>query len=280
MERFARYLKGWLQFYWALFRLSFKKRKSNREWPKKKWVLGHRGARANAPENTLTSFMMAMDYGADGVELDVCMSSDAIPVVIHDESLERTTDGRGLVKEFTAEELSKLDATKIKPGFFKEGVPTLESVLRAMPEGAIVNVELKDEGNFSKRDYVGRVVSVLHKHAQKLTIIVSSFDPELLREFIDCGSGYLVSLLLSSRDSHWPEAIHYMDELLLDAIHLPPTMANGLARCLIRRSCLHLAIWTINDPQSAKIWFAHGVDGIFTDRVPSVIMGLRDLSRT
>lgn len=102
-------------------------------------VWGHRGASAHAPENTLAAFRLAAEQGADGVELDCQLSADGIPVVIHDETLDRTTNGRGAVKDLTAAELSRLDAGD------GEHVPTLEEVFAALADtGCEVNVELKN----------------------------------------------------------------------------------------------------------------------------------------
>lgn len=102
-------------------------------------VWGHRGASAYAPENTLAAFRLAAEQGADGVELDCQLSADGVPVVIHDETLDRTTDATGPVKECTAAELARVDAGR------GEHVPTLEEVFAALADTRCeVNVELKN----------------------------------------------------------------------------------------------------------------------------------------
>src|SRR5438093_10169319 len=100
---------------------------------KKPLVIAHRGASERAPENTLAAFSLAYDLGADGIELDVHLSRDRVPVVIHDDTLERTTDGNGRVRALGILELKRLDAGGWKGEAFKgEKIPTLAEVVDAL----------------------------------------------------------------------------------------------------------------------------------------------------
>ena len=97
---------------------------------KRPWVVAHRGYSARYPENTASAFDAAISAGADMIELDVCITKDRVPVVIHDQTLERTTDGAGMVSEFNLSELKKLDAGSwFSPEFKGESIPTLEEIL-------------------------------------------------------------------------------------------------------------------------------------------------------
>ncbi len=263
---------GLFLFYASLLRA--KKNKSHlltKKWPSQKWILGHRGARANAPENTLSAFKKAMEYGADGVEFDVFLSQDGIPVVIHDETVDRTTDGHGAVWDLSAKELSQLNAAKNFPEFAKEGVPTLVQVLEVLPDGAIINVELKASGHFTKQVFVEKLMPIFKEHEKRLTLIVSSFDGELLYLFRCLAPQYLLSLLLSPRDENWPKSFRYMDAIGPDALHLPAQLAGPLVRSLARRADIAIAIWTVNDVDQARAWFDKGAMGIFTDTVPEMV---------
>ena len=107
-------------------------------------IYAHRGASAYAPENTLPAFQAAMEQGADGIELDVHLSRDGELVVIHDEELDRTTNGTGLVKDHTLAELKKLCADNGMSGYGDVRIPTLQEVLELVkPSGMLVNIELK-----------------------------------------------------------------------------------------------------------------------------------------
>lgn len=234
------------------------------------WILGHRGARSCAPENTLISFQKAFELGAHGVEFDVIMSKDGIPVIIHDETLERTTNGHGLVADHTARDLQNLDATKLMPGFLKEGVPTLSQTLSAMPDQAIVNIELKSEGHFSKADFVQAVHQEALQHDSRLRIIYSSFDGEVLAHLRTLAPDAFISLLLCPRDHNWPSALQFWRPIKPDALHIPPSMATKRFLQHAARAKLPVAVWTINDPKLAKILIAQGVMGIFTDHVSEI----------
>ncbi len=109
-------------------------------------IFAHRGAKAVAPENTLPAFERALAMGVDGIELDVHCSKDGQLVVIHDESLERTTSGTGKVSDYTAAQLAKIDAgSYFNPAFAGTGVPTLAEVFDLVGNRCRVNVELKSD---------------------------------------------------------------------------------------------------------------------------------------
>ncbi len=259
----------------ARSRSSYEGRGRDPRWPSRRWVLGHRGARSVAPENTLTSFRMAMKFGADGVEFDVMPSRDGVPVVIHDDTLQRTTNAIGIVWEVDRCTLANLNATKLKPGFAKEGVPTLLSTLHVLPDGALVNIELKSRGHLSAEEYLLHVERDIEAHKNRLRIVVSSFDAELLKLLRKKNVTYLLALLLSKRDAGWQNAIELMSEIKPDALHISPDLATPLTRFLAHRAGMLTAIWTVNDPREAKHWFHKGIDGIFTDRVQEIVEAVR-----
>ncbi|GIX06592.1 MAG: glycerophosphoryl diester phosphodiesterase [Candidatus Poribacteria bacterium] len=133
--------------------------------PRHHWRIAHRGASAYEPENTLRAFRRALELGADGIELDVHLSQDGHPVVIHDASVEKTTDGKGLVAEMSLEELRRLDAGK------GERIPTLEEVLHEFGGHCLLLIELKGEGTPQA------VVETVRRHRLENWVILSSFDP-------------------------------------------------------------------------------------------------------
>ena len=110
-------------------------------------IFAHRGSKSNRPENTLAAFAEAVRVGSDGIELDVHRTKDKQLIVIHDESVDRTTNGRGLVRQLTLQQIKDLDAGSwFHPDYFREKVPTLEEVLDFLEEQqftGILNIELK-----------------------------------------------------------------------------------------------------------------------------------------
>lgn len=139
-------------------------------------IWAHRGASAKAPENTLSAFRLAHELGADGVELDVQLTADGHVVVIHDETLDRTTTGKGPVRDRTLKEVKSLDASYGVEGFLGEPVPTLEEVLALLrPTGMSVNIELKN----SVEPYPGleqAVLKVACDQGMNERVIYSTFN--------------------------------------------------------------------------------------------------------
>ena len=104
-------------------------------------IWGHRGASGHAPENTLPAFKMAADMGADGVELDIQMTSDGVIVVCHDETIDRTSSGAGWLKDFTFDELRRLDFSNGNSAYEGTKIPSMEEVLDLLdPTGLTINI--------------------------------------------------------------------------------------------------------------------------------------------
>lgn len=274
MGRFFENLFGTFLLYISLIKAKAWQ-KEQALWPTKQWILGHRGARMLAPENTLSSFRLAMMHGADGVEFDVIVSKDGVPVVIHDDFVDRTTNGHGAVRDMTAHELSLLDATKTIFSFKREGIPTLKETLALFADGAIINIELKSSGRFSNREFVDIVLPIIKAHEDRLCLIVSSFDGELLAILRSAHKKLRLALLLSHRDEHWPSSLKYIHDIAPDALHLHESMAGPIIRLLAQRASIPLAIWTVNNERAAKSWFQKNIAYIFTDRVPEIVKALR-----
>lgn len=145
--------------------------------------VAHRGASGLAPENTMAAFRAAMDFAfVQWIELDVQLSKDGIPVVIHDDALRRTAGKPGKVNDYTAEELGRMDAGSwFGNAFAGEGIPTLAQVLNATIGRCRLNIELKTYGG----RYPGmerKVVELLYGKGLQHDAVITSFDREALRE--------------------------------------------------------------------------------------------------
>lgn len=234
-------------------------------------IWAHRGARTMAPENTVPAFELALAQGAEGVEFDVQLTADRVPVVIHDETLERTTDGRGRVCDHTLAQLRLLDASAGFIGHAGTRIPTLDEVLAAV--GAVtVNIELKN----NKVAYPGLeeiVLAAVDRAGLADQVVLSSFNPESLRRLRALGAPSPLATVFSDRLLQpWRVA----QRLGATAIH--PHRRLVLGRGYVRRAhAKGIAVrpWVVNRPRDLRRMFRLGVDAVFTD-VPDVALALRD----
>ena len=146
-------------------------------------VFGHRGARAYAPQNTIPAFELAVEQGAQGIELDVHRSRDGHLVIMHNFDVDETTDGRGRITEKTLAEIKTLDAgVKFAPEFAGTPMPTLDEVFEAVGKRLFINVEIKSMS--ADTDGVEQsVAECIRRHAMETRVIISSFNPLALSRF-------------------------------------------------------------------------------------------------
>lgn len=234
-------------------------------------IVAHRGSRINRPENTLAAFEEAIRVGADGIELDVHLSKDGEIVVIHDETVDRTTNGSGLVKEMTLAELKELDAgIWFDTEYAGQTIPTLREVFELLEERqyqGCLNIELKT----SVYPYKGiekKIGDLLVEADRPFEVMYSSFSLRSLLKMhrIDPTAelGYLVSkrsiLVFLGAFLPWIGALHLSHKWYFK---------KG------KSAKKHLRLWTVNDEKVMKKAFKKGVTAIITDK-PEVALALRN----
>lgn len=226
---------------------------------------GHRGASHEAPANTLAAFEQAAARGADGVELDVQLSRDGVPVVIHDSSVDGTTDGRGLVRDMTLAELKELDAgVKFRRSFAGERIPTLQEVADAVGRRLLLNIELKARG---ARDdgLAAAVVRCIEANHLVERVVVSSFGRLAIRRVrqinprIPVGALYCRDPFFSQRP--WPDSTARPD-----AVHPWHEMIDEQFMRWARRQGYRVHAWTVDDPARMRQLVKWGVDLVITNR--------------
>jgi glycerophosphoryl diester phosphodiesterase len=218
-------------------------------------VIGHRGAAAVGPENTVAGLRAALGAGADGVEIDVRLSSDGVAVLMHDPDVARTTNGSGLVRELTADSLAAL------------GVATFAEALEIVPRDRILIVELKgtpwDPGH-DPAEPVARTVAEMLDHEAQRRVIVSSFNPlalAVVRQLaptvatgvltptaFDLGSNIAAAVDGGHSECHVPAEI--LEEGFVERAH-----AAGK----------RVVAWTVNDAAAVTRLASWNVDGVITD---------------
>lgn len=221
------------------------------------FLYAHRGASAEAPENTLAAFACALDAGADGIELDVHLCGDGVPVVIHDDTLERTTDGCGPVAGLPLAALRQLDAGAwFATGFAGETVPTLEETLRLLDGRVRLNLEVKEPR-------AGMTVLELLQDFPQADVVVSSFDYGVLARLRQAAPDLPLAVL--QEGGNWVRAVARAEALRACAFHPRADLVSRPLLAACRRLRLPVFAWTVDAPGEARSLVRMGVTGIFTN---------------
>ena len=228
-------------------------------------VWAHRGASAYVPENTLPSFAKAVEMKADGIELDVQLTKDGEIVVVHDESLERVSDGTGFVKDHTLAELKAMNFNKTHPEFGPVQLPTLEEVYRLIaPTALTVNVEFKTS-IFYYEGIEEKVLDLTARMGLENRVIYSSFNHytltkvRMLRPEAQTGLLYMdgiIGVAGYARDTALVNALHPALYHLQDPEYVKTAHRYGLST----------HVWTVDDPQFIRMCKAMGVEAIITNK--------------
>ncbi|MFE0326897.1 glycerophosphodiester phosphodiesterase family protein [Streptomyces sp. Y2F8-2] len=229
--------------------------------------LGHRGAPQIAPENTIASMDAAADRGADWVETDVQFTKDGQPVIMHDDTVDRTTDGTGRVDELTAEEISKLT---VKGGGH---VPTLEELLSSVKARSTrLLLELKGPQTPAAVDHALRLVS---EAGMTERTVVQSFDENIVRQAKTSPYGIKVALLRDALDAD-PVATARSFSLDTYAVNFNGLAARPTALAELHAAGVKVFVWTVDTDTKWKTATSWGVDGVITNRVGDFVQWRKD----
>ncbi|MGD8454961.1 MAG: glycerophosphodiester phosphodiesterase [Anaerolineales bacterium] len=234
-------------------------------------IFAHRGASAHAPENTLPSFQLALDQHADGIELDVTLSADGQVVVIHDSTIDRTTNGEGTVKGMDYAAIQQFDAGSWYGETF-EGthIPTLDEVLALVGDRIFTNIEIKPFYS-PMRQLVGRVAEVVSHHDLGKRVIFSSFNPRALvmvhRLLPSVPVGFLLmpGFLGALFKSIFGKTVPY-SSLHPHYSAVSPKMIRDAGN-----NGYKIFAYTVNQTEDMRRLFTMGIDGIITDNPAQAI---------
>ncbi|MDJ0756647.1 MAG: glycerophosphodiester phosphodiesterase family protein [Ardenticatenaceae bacterium] len=224
-------------------------------------LISHRGAGKLAPENTLVGIEAAMAHGADLIEVDVQRSRDGVLFLMHDKSVNRTTTGRGAIKDMTAAEIRQLDAgIYFSPTFAGEPVPTLNEALE-LTKGhpATLVIELKNPELYSNIEV--EVAELVKSHQMEDQVMVVSFNRESLKKMETLLPGVSLGAVSTyPLEVTGPPQIQATGAFWLFVL-LDPTLVSRL-----HQHDVEVWIWTINHPLLIRFMLWFGVDGVTTDR--------------
>lgn len=236
-------------------------------------IVGHRGGAAGYPENTLANFKKAVELGADGVEFDVQLSKDGEVVVIHDELIDRTMTGSGLVRDHSLQELKKMSAGAYYSSDFKEEkIPTLEEVLEVVKDLEIINIELKNYLDYPQLEE--KVLELVDKFEIREQVIISSFNHYSLQKIKKLQPEIKTGALLMAKMIN---AVDYAFKRGFNALHLHFLTADQEIIDKAHFMGLQLNVYTVNFPESVEELLEKGVDIIMTDEL-EMALKLRDSS--
>ena len=228
-------------------------------------VFGHRGAMGYAPENTIPSFRLAVEMGVDGVELDVHMTRDGEVVVIHDFTVDRTTNGNGYVRDLTLEQVKRLDAGAKFGGKWRGvSVPTLEEVFREFGRRIKYKIEIKRGSDY----YPGierKVVELIRRYGVDAQVI--SFDYDALSNVRAIDRDIEVGIIFIGRISWF---IDIAKKLNAQWLHPSQDLIDERGVELAHRLGFRVGAWTVNDEERARYLMSIGVDDItgnYPDRI-------------
>ncbi|NLK07977.1 MAG: glycerophosphodiester phosphodiesterase [Firmicutes bacterium] len=225
-------------------------------------IIGHRGAAAHAPENTLISFQTAIDMGATMLELDVHLSKDRELIVIHDPEITRTTSGSGYVSDLAFADILRYDAGSWKdPVFEGEKVPTLQDVLKLAQKGTYLNIELK-AGEQLYDGLVDKTLDAIREFGVLDMIIISSFHREYLEDVKQKSPDLEVALLYST---DIPDVLREVAECGWEGLHPHFHLVDENLVETARELGLCVRPWTVNETIDMERFIRLGVDGVITD---------------
>lgn len=229
-------------------------------------ITGHRGAAALAPENTLAGIKKAVASGIKWIEIDVQLSADNIPVIIHDRTVQRCTNGQGRVGDLNLDELKALDAGSwFAAEFAGETIPTLEEALLACQKYDLnMNLEIKTYCEEAVKPLVDKVIETVRTMNFPIEkLLFSSFSAIALAQcqslYPDVRRGFIT-------ETKSADMLEELKPLALYSLHIDHRILDEVLATSIKDTGLKLMIWTLNDPTKIDKYTAWGVDNIITDK--------------
>ena len=232
-------------------------------------VFGHRGAMAYAPMNTLAAFELAYKQGAAGIELDVHCSKDGHPVIVHNFTLDETTNGEGAVSGKSLAELKTLDAGGwYADDFAGEPIPSLDEVFESLGKKLLINIEIKSI--LPNTDGLEQATAdCIQRHQMQARVLVSSFSPYALQRFKRILPTVMTGFLYASEAQTDIQAV--AADIPHQARHPHHNMVDETYMRWAKANHYYVNTWTVNSPERARELKKLGVNAVITD-CPDMIM--------
>lgn len=232
-------------------------------------VLGHRGVRKGAPENTIKAIKMAAEHGANGVEIDVRFTKDSIPVLMHDPKISRTVKGKKNHKESSIRSLTYEQLSKLKTK--GEVIPTLEQALKVIDKlGLIVNLEVKADDKMKKKEMT-MFLGLVDKYCDRSKLSISSFDENLVKAIKERRPDIITGYISYGVEFDWLKKAKFAGADYVN-FHLMGLQLNQMEKIILcKQNNFAIKTWPVNDLKTAHELISAGIDGIISDN-PKVLM--------
>lgn len=249
-------------------------------------VLGHRGASAYAPDNTRAAFELAVELGADGVETDIHLTKDGVPVIQHNYEIDRNSNGTGAVEEMTFEELRQLDFGSWKGAEFKgERILSLEEGLQIAEKSMrLINLEIKPTTDVHS-PIAEKTLELVKKYHMLDRVMFSSFDHQLMQKIQLLCPEALIGALYDEAEVKQnniceilKDAPRYVADLGFDFAnpHIDYLSEEGLVDAFAEKG-IGVAVWTVDKPYIAQVCVKKGVKCIITNKPDVIVKAVRDV---
>lgn len=236
-------------------------------------IIAHRGASGVAPENTIEAFKKAIEYPIDGIEVDIHLSKDSIPVLIHDEKIDRTTNGQGYVKDYTFEQLQQFDASNKKEGYQNCKIPSLEQLFQLVQNTNIhLYLELKTDYFFYEG--IEKIVyDLVSKYHLQDRVSYSSFNHQTLKRMKILDESVRIGFLYEGIMDQPVEYVKARNGYAIHPKHTSLQIKNYVQDAINEN--LFINVWTVNKVEMIQECLNLGVTGIFTN-YPDLALKIRN----
>ncbi|KPQ29690.1 MAG: glycerophosphoryl diester phosphodiesterase [Marinobacter excellens HL-55] len=233
-------------------------------------IYGHRGAKGEAPENTLPGFTLAYRHGIRHFELDLVLSKDGVPVLVHDLTVDRTTGQKGNVSQYTAAELVEMDARRNTSAWpRKTGIPTLEALLDHLEDLEHLQLEVKKDSHVRLNVLCNRLAEIIQRRNMYQTVTITSAEPWFLREMRRRDKKIRIGLVAERK---FPNPLNLATRLGCEYFCANWKILNKQMVELAHKRNMQVSAWTVNRIHDMLVLENMGVDSIITDYPTSTRM--------
>lgn len=235
-------------------------------------IYAHRGASGYAPENTMAAFEKAIELNSEGIEIDVQMSKDGHLIICHDEKVDRTTNGRGYIKDIYLKDIKLLDAGyKFNGDYIGEEIPTLSELMELIKDNnMILNIELKNNV-IEYRGIEEKTIDMIKQYKMENRVIISSFNHSSLYKVKEIDPSIKTGILYSKNINN---PIRFAKNIKADAIHPNYKRLNRFVIEKAKKENIQINTFTVNIRDYMKLLIDIKIDGIITD-YPDIALNLK-----